>query len=180
MKKTLLLSTLCFALIAVLVLSLALLTGAAESTITVTDGGNTLAYALNNVTDGGTIVIEGTYTIPADFNWTAHNKTVTITGDVLDFTNFGADGHFNINDNVTFSDIELKFATIDWNADNNEDAAAKSSSDFKRTNIYANGYRLTIDSTVTFTAGATYNTNVCLFGGSKGGNVCSKLFCNSN
>ena len=70
---------------------------------------------------------------------------------------------------MTFTGIELKFATIEWNAENNDGADAKSNGKFPRTNIYANGYDLTVAADVTFTEGQTYNTNVCLFGGSKGG-----------
>jgi len=168
MKKLLLLTTLCMLL--ALTLSLSLQIGATDNTVTV-NGSTTLADALSLVPDGGTVKIEDTYTIPADFNWTAHNKTVTVTGGVLDFTNFGNNGHFHIRDNVTFTEIELKFAIIDWNAENNDGADAKSNGIFPRTNIYANGYDLTIAADVTFTEGQTYNTNVCLFGGSKGGTV---------
>lgn len=58
-------------------------------------------YALSQVPNGGTIVLQDS--VPLE-TWTAHNKTVTVTGGSLDATAFSS---FQIRDNVTFTDVEL-------------------------------------------------------------------------
>ncbi|MBE6702169.1 MAG: hypothetical protein E7585_02005 [Ruminococcaceae bacterium] len=166
MKKLLLVCALCAVL--ALTLSLSIWIGAASDELHVTDT-TSLAAALEQAPDNGTVVIDGTYVIPSDFVWPTASKTVTITGGILDFSNWGNNAHLKVNTGVIFSSIELKFATIDWNADNNEDATAKSDGSFPRTNIYANGHPFTVAADVTFTSYA--NTNVCLFGGSHGETV---------
>lgn len=61
----------------------------------------TLDRALEKVADGGTIVLQNSIVIDG---WSAHNKTVTITGDSLDATALSS---LQIYDNVTFSDIDI-------------------------------------------------------------------------
>ena len=61
--------------------------------------------ALYYVSNGGTVHIVGSYIASSsEFVWNTHNKTLTVTGDTLDFSDFST---LNIRDNVTFKDINL-------------------------------------------------------------------------
>ena len=90
----------------------------------------TLSKALSAVPDGGNIRISGTITLPSSFTWSAHNKTVTITGGTLNGQSLSG-GRLIIGDNVTLEDMTLTF--------DSEDA------------VYANGNTLTIGEGVTTT-----------------------------
>lgn len=88
----------------------------------------TLDKALSAVADGGTVTLKDTVAIGG---WTAHDKTVTITGGTLDVaTSLDA---LYINDNVTFENMTIS-------VDPYETAYYK---------IYANGYKVTVGENVT-------------------------------
>jgi hypothetical protein len=80
-----------------------------------------LNEALDSVSDGGTIQIDGRYNIPKDFKWESRGKHITFTGGTL---SFAAMKEFSIGDRVTFKNITLQF----------EDES----------NLYANGYELVV------------------------------------
>ena len=77
--------------------------------------------------DNGVIQIQGTYELSADFVWEKHNKTVTISGGVLDGTSLG--NTISLGDHVTFDNITLKLT--------------------KNSYLFANGYSLTIKENIT-------------------------------
>ncbi len=129
----------------------------------------TLEKALEEVPDGGTIHIVGKYTPQARFSWTPHGKTVVLTGGELNLSDWGSNGYFNIRDNVTFKDIQLTFAFLNWNGDSDSSKSSKGSSAYPRSYVFANGYHLVISEDVVFTNGE--KSNVWLFGGSNGGTV---------
>ena len=116
---------------------------ALETTVYVSSSGNdngagtdaspyaTLNKALEEVADGGTVVLKDTVVLS---DWAAHGKTVTVTGGGLDVSGL-AESDFNdgkgtkmkeivINDTVTFTDIS-------WTVDS-----------ALETFIYANGYKM--------------------------------------
>ena len=140
MKRLLLISAvlLCFVFI------LSLSASANTDTVTLTAGGD-LNQAITSVPDGGTIHIEGTYALPSSFSWATHNKSVTITGGVLDAT--ALSGGLVVGDNVTFADITLTLT-----------AGA---------NLFANGHKLTVKETVTLT------NPINVYGGGKSGSTIS-------
>ena len=109
----------------------------------------TLDKALTEVENGGTITLKDTITLN---EWTAHGKTVTITGGGLDVsgvptTTDSTDKELKevvINDSVTFQNISWTIASaVD-------------------TYIYANGYKTTIGEGVSYS-----QDKVRLFGGGK-------------
>ena len=115
----------------------------------------TLDKAIAAVQDNGIIQIQGTYELGADFVWEKHNKTVTISGGVLDGTSLG--NRISLGDHVTFDNITLKFT--------------------KNSYLFANGYSLTIKENITMPnrirvygggqIGTTVaNTDLKLYGGS--------------
>ncbi len=89
----------------------------------------TLEKALAAVQNEGTIQIQGTYELSADFVWEKHNKTVTISGGVLDGTALGS--RISLGDSVTFNNITLKFTEDSY--------------------LFANGHSLTINESITMT-----------------------------
>lgn len=97
----------------------------------------TLDKALTVVANGGTITLKDTVAVDS---WTAHGKTVTITGGTL---NVSGMTEFEINDSVTFTNIH-------WQAD-------------AGTYVYGNGYKTTMG------AGVSWSNEVRLFGGGKEG-----------
>ncbi|MBQ2923751.1 MAG: hypothetical protein IJE60_11810 [Tyzzerella sp.] len=107
----------------------------------------TLEYALKHVTNGETIHVTGDLIIEED-SWTEHGKVVTITGDGDDSTTETLDcaalSDWCINDEVTFSSINLVFPTA---------------------RVFANGHKIVIEDTVNIT------NKVQLFGGSKENDV---------
>lgn len=82
----------------------------------------TLSRALEKVENGGSIVVKDSAVVDG---WTAHQKTVTITGGSLDATSLSA---LKIKDNVTFRDIQILVNASEY--------------------ICANGYTLIMDSGV--------------------------------
>lgn len=143
--------------------------------VTLSDDATKATYTdLNNaiaaVADGGTIEIVGTYTYVKNYAWTAHKKTVTITGNGTGIIE-APKGDMNIRDSVTFTALTL----------NNHGGS-----------IYANGNPLTINGDVNIpekvniisggnTSGEVINGNTSLelyagsytyiMGGSYGGKV---------
>lgn len=107
-----------------------------------------LAMALDCVEDGGTIIITDTYTLPSSFLWETHNKSVTINGGTLDSS--AITGNLEFNDNVTFDNITITFAS--------------------GSNWFANGYKFTFGSNVTVTNQAASSANI-YGGGIKGSTV---------
>ena len=161
-----------FALAIVLTLCLAvamaaILPTAAAGSVTVSGGD--LASALNNVSDGGTVTINGTCTVASGFTWPSYTKNVTVTGGTLDLSAMGSTVKFN--GNVTFENVTLTMTA---------DAT-----------VYANGHKLTVKENVTVTnavtaiyGGGASGTTVAstdltllsgdyksIFGGSNGGTV---------
>lgn len=130
----------------VICLPLGTLTRAATQEVTLSEG-DSLADALKNVADGGTIKVEGTVAVTA--NPGTHNKTVTITGGELDFS--GHSSNVSLGDHITFENITLTFAT------GRSPAQA----------IYANGYKVKMGE------GITMNTAIRIFGGKSGGTTAS-------
>ena len=97
----------------------------------------TLDKALTEVADGGTIQLKDTITLDS---WTAHGKSVTITGGILDAS---GDSAVEINDSVTFTNVS-------WIVDS--DAF-----------VYANGYKTTIGENV------SWSNEIRIFGGGQDG-----------
>ena len=62
----------------------------------------TFQYALSHVPDGGTIVLQDTVSVGT---WTTHDKTVTVTGGILNATSVPS---LQIQDNVTFIDTAIQ------------------------------------------------------------------------
>lgn len=61
----------------------------------------TLQYALSKVENGGTIILQDSVAVGT---WTAHDKTVTVTGGILNATSVPS---LQIKDNVTFVDTNI-------------------------------------------------------------------------
>lgn len=139
MKRISLLLTLFVSLFLIAAVSVALPTLATDN---VTVSGNDLLSALNSATDGSTITVNGTCTVPAGFTWPSYDRSVTITGGTLDLTAMGTTVSFN--GNVTFESITLTMAP---------DAT-----------VYANGHKLTVKESVTVT-----NAVTAIYGGGKSG-----------
>ena len=97
-----------------------------------------LNAALDAVSDGGTIRIDGRYNIPKDFSWENHGKSISIVGGYL---NFKGHSDFVLGDNVRFKNITLQF----------DDGST----------LYANGFALTLESDVKI------DGDVTLYGGGK-------------
>ena len=93
----------------------------------------TLSRALEKVEDGGTVVIKDSVAVDG---WTAHQKTVTVTGGSLDATSLSS---LQIKDNVTFTDIQILVNANEY--------------------ICANGYTLIMDS------GVVLSNAIDLYGG---------------
>ena len=144
MKRTL--SWVLVIVLLVACLPLGIMTYAAEQEVTLSSG-DSLATALTNVADGGTIRVEGTVAVTAAPG--THNKTVTITGGNLDFS--GLSGNVSLGDHITFENITLTFAS--------DRSPAQA--------IYANGYKVKIGENVTMP------NAIRLFGGKSGGSVAS-------
>ena len=104
---------------------------------------DSLADALEQIADGGTVRVDGTVAVTQALG--AHNKTVTITGGTLDFT--GISGNVQLGDHITFDNITLTFT--------------------ENTQLYANGYKVTMGNGVTMT------NPIKIFGGRNGGTVAS-------
>lgn len=113
----------------------------------------TLEKALTEVADGGTITLQNTVALSG---WTAHGKSVTVTGGGLNISGL-PESDFNdgkgtkmkeivINDSVTFKNMT-------WTVDSSLE-----------TFIYANGYKVTIGEGVTYS-----QDKIRLFGGGKEG-----------
>ena len=130
----------------VICLSMGAVTHAASQEVTLSAGGS-LADALAEVADGGTIKVEGTVAVTAAPG--THNKNVTITGGELDFS--GLSGNVSLGDHITFENITMTFA-----ADRSPAQA-----------IYANGYKVKIGE------GVTMPNAIRIFGGKSGGKVAS-------
>ena len=99
----------------------------AETQEVVLSAGGSLADALTQVSDGGTIFVDGTVAVTTALG--THGKTVTITGGELDFT--GITGEIYLGDHITFDNITLNFVD--------------------RTYLYVCGYRVKIGEGVTMT-----------------------------
>ena len=123
----------------------------------------TLYKAFSEVSDGGTIHIVGTVSVPADFAWPSYGKAYSITGGTLDFTAMpqnpdrdaydrGAD--IFIGDDVHFHNITLNFHDPGTSGDT-------------RDNLYAKGNKVTIGE------GVTFNQRIQIFGGDRGAAVAS-------
>ncbi len=67
----------------------------------------TFQYALSQVDDGGTIVLQDSVSVGT---WTTHNKTVTVTGGSLNATSLPS---LQIYDNVTFIDTNILIKTAE-------------------------------------------------------------------
>lgn len=123
----------------------------------------TLYKAFSEVSDGGTIHIVGTVSVPADFAWPSYGKAYSITGGTLDFTAMpqnpdrdaydrGAD--IFIGEDVHFHNITLNFHDPGTSGDT-------------RDNLYAKGNKVTIGE------GVTFNQRIQIFGGDRGAAVAS-------
>ena len=99
----------------------------AETQEVVLSAGGSLADALTQVSDGGTIFVDGTVAVTTALG--THGKTVTITGGELDFT--GITGEIYLGDHITFDNITLNFTD--------------------KTYLYVCGYRVKIGEGVTMT-----------------------------
>lgn len=118
-----------------------------------------LNYALSLIKNQGNIHVVDTYATTADFVWDEHNKTVNITGGVIDFsilpevtlkaatdtTDANIAKALDMRDSVTFKDTTLVFEGTDAQ------------------HIYANGNTLEIDSTVKWSNTDAY---IRVYGGS--------------
>lgn len=93
-----------------------------------------LDYAIAHVENKGTVRVKDSLTVASDATWTAHNKTITITGDddsesaeTLDFSKLNP-AQLHVADNVTFSGLDIQFPTY----------------------VFGNGYRLIVAEDVNF------------------------------
>ena len=132
------------ALIALMVIcfSMGAVVHAEAQEITLTAGGS-LADALAQIADGGTITVDGTVAVTAALG--THGKTVAITGGELDFT--GLTGDINLGDHITFDNITLNFTESSY--------------------LYANGYQVKIGE------GVTMPNPIRIFAGKKNAAVAS-------
>lgn len=99
----------------------------------------TLDKALTEIADGGTIILKDTVAVNG---WTAHGKSVTITGGTL---NVSGVAEVEINDSVTFTNINLQVDTDAY--------------------VYVNGYKTTMGT------GVSWTNEIRLFGGGKEGST---------
>lgn len=74
---------------------------------------NTLSKALQEVQNNGTIKVIGENFVDSSFKWEKHNKNVTITGDILDFTKMSGI-NLILEDSVTFDNITVNFDDNDY------------------------------------------------------------------
>ena len=109
----------------VVLLLLSTVASAASQVVTLSEG-DSLADALAEVSDGGTIWVNGTVTVTDNLG--THGKTVVITGGTLDFSSLGP---VTLGDHITFDSIILTFK--------------------ENSHLYANGYKVKIGSGVTLT-----------------------------
>lgn len=128
----------------------------------------TLQCALSAVNDGGTIVVQGTYTVPAGFTWAESGKTITIQGNdsTLDLSAFS---EFYIGNPVTFQDITLDLRTgaiVYANGHALEIAESVRISNVIK--LFGGGNRTTVDSTNLTVKAGNYTY---IYGGSNGGTV---------
>ena len=123
----------------------------------------TMEKAFEAVSDGGTIHIVDTVSVPADFTWPTYGKAYAITGGTLDFTampqNSDRDAYDRgadifIGDDVHFYSVTLNFHDPGTSGDT-------------RDNLYAKGNKVTIGE------GVTFNQRVQIFGGDRGKSVTS-------
>ncbi len=119
----------------------------------------TLDAALSNAENGSTIILKDTVTVNG---WTAHGKTVTISGGVLDGS---VSSRLIINDNVTFTDVTIKATEIYANGNTvvmGENVTTSGSGVY----LYGGGEEgSTLDSTNLTVLSGTYGY---IFGGSHG------------
>lgn len=116
----------------------------ANSAITVTSV-EELNQAIKDISNGGTITVQGTIVVPAASAFTFSSgakKTYTITGGSFDFSPLTDTGFVHIKDHITFESTNFNFDS--------------SKNDY----LFANGYNLTIKESVTFTG-----AKVCFYGG---------------
>ncbi len=132
------------AVIALMVLcfSMETVVRAGTQEVTLSPGGS-LADALDQVADGGTIQVNGTVAVTKVLG--THAKHITVTGGTLDFSGFTGDVH--LGDHITFENITLTFV---------EDVR-----------VYANGYAVTMGN------GVTMPNPIQIFGGKDGGTAAS-------
>ena len=130
----------------VICLPLMTVTHAASQVVTLSEG-DSLADALAEVPDGGTIWVNGTVAVTDGLG--THGKTVAITGGTLDFT--GYSGNVSLGDHITFDDITLTFKT---------DVSPVPA-------IYACGYKVKMGE------GVIMPNPIRIFGGKSGGTVAS-------
>ena len=118
-----------------------------QDNVVTVDASTAFADALNEVPDGGTIVISGTCTLPNTFSWKKHNKTITITGATPESKlDASAVSSLILRDSVTFENMTLVFKS--------------------EGSVYANGNKLVIKENV------TVQNEAYLYGG---GNSASNL-----
>ena len=124
-----------------LISSLTLTAAADGASVSVSDAAG-FSAALGTVADGGVITLTGKVAVSSDFKWSAHNKSITVTGGTLDLS---AVTDLVFGDDVCFENTTVVF----------KDGG----------NVYANGHALTVKSSATVTNTAN------LYGGSKGGTL---------
>lgn len=124
----------------------------------------TLDRALEKVANGGTIVLQNSIAIDG---WSAHNKTVTITGDRLDATALSS---LQIYDNVTFSDIDILVNANEYICANGYTVViGEGVSLSNAVDVYGGGYDgTTVAGTNLTLLSGTYR---CVYGGSLRGTV---------
>lgn len=125
-----------FFLLICIILSLCLPVSGDDTVITLS-AQDDFAAVLDAVPDGGTICIADRFTVPQNFEWKEHEKTITFTGGTLYFS----DRNIVLGDNVSFKNINIAFPSD--------------------CNLYANGHSLYVDKDVTFV------TPINLYGGGK-------------
>ena len=115
---------------------------AGESETVTLSSGDDLNAKIDSVKDGGTIIVNGTYTMPSGFSWTPHNKSVTITGGTFDVSSRST---LTLGDGVTFKNMTLTLPSGGT--------------------VYANGHRLAVESDV------TVNNSATIYGGGASGST---------
>ena len=137
----------------------------ADSSVTVSDAAG-FTNALETLEDGGTIHVNGTVALAADFQWDDHDKSLTITGGTLDFSKLN---DVILGDSVQFDSIKLIFTEgSSLFANGHPLYIGKSVTVTGEPTVYGGGKFKAVDSTNLTLLSGTYTD---IFGGSKIGSV---------
>ncbi len=129
-----------------------------------------LDYAIAHVNDNKTVRVKDELNVASDATWTAHGKTVTITGDKnddADTVDFSGASGLSIGDNVTFTNLNVAFPNYVY-ANGNSLKVAADTNVTKAQNIYGGGKGSISSNTNLELYAGSYDA---IFGGCHQGNV---------